>query len=233
MSLSALSSIILPITMLVQPAAASEEPSATTEIAPLTLEQKTDVRCAAAFATIAVQQQRGVPSSASYPSMEPRGREFFVDVGARLIEETGRSREQVQALFTAEAEVFQKAARDKDDPNSAVDAIMTPCLFRLDAEVPRPPPPSLPQCAAIMALAYEEVFAEEGLSPRARDLKTLATVLDNRARTKLRAEGNSGTEADVILGTLKAKLAEEASALEAQGKSPNYDYEACYELAEP
>ncbi|MEM1133909.1 MAG: hypothetical protein AAGH53_13330 [Pseudomonadota bacterium] len=226
------SSLLLPLSMLAQTATAQQD-SSLNGVAPLTLEQKTDVRCAAAFAIIAVQQQRGVPSSASYPSMEPRGREFFVDVGARLIEDTGRSREQVQALFTAEAEAFQKAARDENDPNSAVDRIMTPCLLRLDAEVPRPPPPSLPQCAAIMALAYDEVFAEEGLSPRARDLKTLATVLDNRARTKLRAEGKSGTEADVILGTLKAQLADEASALEAQGKSPNYDYESCYKLAEP
>lgn len=201
--------------------------------APLTLEQTGDIRCAAAFAIVAGQQQRGVASALAYPTMEPRGRTFFADLGERLVATTGRNREDVRALIVDEVKAFQASAIESKDPNATIDAIMTPCLMRLEAAVPPPPQPSLPQCAAIMALAYDEVFAREGLSSTAKDLKTLATVLESRARAKLREEGNSGNESDIILGTLKAQLADEAVTLEAEGKSPNLDYEYCFELAEP
>lgn len=200
---------------------------------PLTLEQRGDIRCAAAFAIVALEQQRGVASALAYPNMEPRGRTFFGQVGSNLVAETGRPREEIRAVLVAEFTAFQQAAAANNDPDATIDAIMPACLIRLDAEVPPPPAPSLPQCAAILALAYDEVYAREGLSSTAKDLKTLATVLDNRARGQLREKGQSGSEIDVILGTLKAQLASEAEALAEQGKSPNLDYEYCFELAEP
>lgn len=227
--------LALPLSLMAQPVTIESSPETddTEEPPPLSLEQKGDIRCAAAFAIIAGQQERGVASALAYPGMEPRGREFFIDLGAALVADTGRSKEMVRALLVEQVVAFQDAAKRSKDPDSTIDAVMTPCLMRLDAEVPPPPPPSLPQCAAILSLAYDEVFAREGLSSTARDLKTLAMVLDSRARDSLRAEGKSGTEIDVTLGTLKAQIAAEAAALEAKGKSPNLDYETCFELAKP
>ena len=51
----------------------------------------------------------------------------------------------------------------------------------------------------MLQIAYEEVHDREGLSKTAQDLKTLATVLDSRARDKMRAEGLSGQESDILL----------------------------------
>lgn len=199
----------------------------------LSLQQKADVKCAVAFAIVAGGQERGEASALAYPLLAARGRTFFADLGQRLIKDLNTTPQKVQLLLENEARAFQNAAKETNDPNGTVDAIMPPCLSRLDAVVPPPPKPSLPECAAILGLAYDEVFAREGLSPTARDLKTLASVLDSRARDELRAGGKSGNEIDVALDTIKNVIAADAAALEKQGKSPNIDYDYCFELAKP
>jgi hypothetical protein len=129
----------------------------------LSLEQKADVRCAVAFAIVAGGQERGETSSLAYPLIGARGRTFFADLGQRLIKDLKATPQQVQLLLESEARAFQIAAQETNDPNGTVDAVMKPCLSRLDAAVPLAPQPSLPECAAIMGLAYDEVFAREGL----------------------------------------------------------------------
>jgi hypothetical protein len=199
----------------------------------LSLQQKADVRCAVAFAIVAGGQERGEASSLAYPLLGARGRTFFADLGQKLIKDLKATPQQVQLLLESEARAFQIAAQETNDPNGTVDAVMEPCLSRLDAVVPPPPKPSLPECAAILGLAYDEVFAREGLSPTARDLKTLASVLDSRARDQLRAEGKTGNDIDFTLDAVKNAIAADAAALEAEGKSPNLDYDYCFELAKP
>ncbi|WP_438728185.1 hypothetical protein ACR9YC_12590 [Parasphingorhabdus sp. DH2-15] len=219
-----------------EPEAKSFEQEAPPEFAPslqLSLEQKADVKCAVAFAIVAGGQERGEASALAYPLLGERGRTFFADLGQRLIKDLDATPQQVQLVLESEARALQEDALETNDPNGTVDAIMEPCLSRLDAVIPPPPEPSLPECAAIMELAYDEVFAREGLSPTARDLKTLASVLDSRARDELRAEGKSGNEIDIALSATKAAFAAEVLALEAEGKSPNLDYDYCFELAKP
>lgn len=69
----------------------------------LNLEQETAVRCSAAFAIISSEQARGTPLAAGWPPLGSRGREYFVRTGARLMDETGATRPQVQALFARSA----------------------------------------------------------------------------------------------------------------------------------
>ena len=90
---------------------------------PLSLEQRTAVRCSAAFAIVAVLQQRG--EHREWPPLAERGREFFVRVSTQIMDETGRSREEVADALTAQA-------RELSDP-ATLSAAMPPCLLLLDA----------------------------------------------------------------------------------------------------
>lgn len=92
---------------------------------PLSLEQQTALRCAAAFAIVAEEQARGVAEAQSLPPMAERGREFFVRVSAQLMDETGMAREEVAALLSAEA----RTLRDE----GLVAQVMPACLLLLDA----------------------------------------------------------------------------------------------------
>lgn len=98
---------------------------------PLTIAQQTSLRCSAAFAMVAAGQAKGEADTLSYPSLAKRGREYFVRVAARVMDETGATREQLQALMLGEA-----AAIRAEGPKS-LSALMPPCLMLLDLEVPQ------------------------------------------------------------------------------------------------
>lgn len=93
--------------------------------ADLTLEQKTSLRCSAAFAIIADGQARGNAEALQYPALAERGREFFVRSSARLMDDTGMNRTQISALMQVEAQDLW----DKGE----VEQIMPSCLLLLNA----------------------------------------------------------------------------------------------------
>jgi hypothetical protein len=99
----------------------------------LNLEQETAVRCSAAFAIIASEQARGTPLGATWPALGNRGREFFVRTGARLMDETGATRPQVQALFA-------RSAADLRGPGKTLavrlEGLRSPCLALLELAAP-------------------------------------------------------------------------------------------------
>ena len=107
--------------LLAAPAAAA--PTLPAPVKPLTMQQETALKCSAAFAIGATMQARG--EGREWPALMPRGREFFVRVSARLMDDTGRTRDQVAAELTAQA-------RTLADP-AALAAAMPPCLLLLDA----------------------------------------------------------------------------------------------------
>jgi hypothetical protein len=92
---------------------------------PLTLEQSTSLRCSAAFALVAHGQSMGNAEAKKWPAMEERGREFFVRTTARLMEDTGLTREAV-------TELMAKEAQNLVDENS-LEKVMPACLLMLDA----------------------------------------------------------------------------------------------------
>ena len=115
----------LAIALLAVPASAQQPP--------LTLEQKTLLRCSAAFAIIANEQQRGVASALAYPRLADRGKEYFVRSSARLVDELQVSREQVGVMLRAEVEALQAGSMAAENPAQFVDQVMQPCLLSLAA----------------------------------------------------------------------------------------------------
>jgi hypothetical protein len=203
--------------------------AASAPVAPPTLTpaQRDDLTCAAAFAIIASEQARGVTSALAYPTMVSRGRTYFVKTAERIVTETASSDEAIGAALTGIVQQLQSDAAQSNDPAGVIDAIMEPCLKKLDASVPVPPPPSMLQCAVYVQLAHEEVKNREGDSNTARDLRTLASVLESRARDEMRDEGLSGNEADARL------IQTREAARKADDDESGIDFEHCFNLAKP
>ncbi len=215
--------IMLILMALAQPMPADTRPQAT----PLTEVHKRDLSCVAAFAIVASEQERGIESALSYPLLTERGRVYAGQVGERVMIETGQSREQVRDAILAAVADQQAKVKNVAEPQDVVAEEMGKCLPLLDAELPAKPKPILNQCAAMMQLAYEEVYRREKLSKMAQDLKTLAFVLDNRARETMRGEGKSGNESDVILTQIREEMSIR------QKNQSELDIDHCFALAAP
>lgn len=192
---------------------------------PLTEAHRTDLRCSAAFAIVALEQA-GSDMPQGWPPLAVRGKAFFADTGERVMREAGLPREAVRDLIAREVQALQQAA----DPDAALAALATPCVARLDAAVAPLMQPDLAQCAAILRMAFDEVHAREGMSTAARDLKTLASVLAARQREAILARGGSGGQADRALAQAQETMAVEAD----KGAGvQHYDIAHCYDLARP
>ena len=117
---------LLSAAVLAAPAAAQEPPR-------FTLEHRMLLRCSAAFAIVAGEQQRGAAWALAYPALGERGREYFVRASARLMDELALSREQVEASLRAEVEGLHKASTETANPAAGIDGVMQPCLSALEA----------------------------------------------------------------------------------------------------
>ena len=111
-------------------------PAAAALAQPAVVDLDTAVRCSAAFGIVAAEQARGTTVARVYPPMAQRGREFFVQTGARLMDEQKLTRPQVQARMKAEVEGLQRQAAASADPAATMRGVMTPCLALLDATLP-------------------------------------------------------------------------------------------------
>ncbi len=218
---------IIPLLML-----ALSQP-ATSQPVPLDETQRRDLSCVAVLAIIASEQERGVESALDFPLLTERGATYAGLVGQRIMEDTGRTREQVREDILAAVSAQQALGQNAADPDEVVRKEMATCLPLLDAAVPPKPKPDLSQCAGMLQLAYEEVHGREGLSKAAQDLKTLAAVLDSRARDKMRAEGLSGQESDILLTQSREAMLADARQKEALGQSSDLDFDHCFTLAAP
>ncbi len=215
------------------PAAPAAPATAPVSAPALTPAQREDLTCAAAFAIIASEQARGVTSALAYPTLVVRGRSYFVATAERIVAETATDDDAVGLALTGIVEELQAQAAQSNDPAGVVDAIMTPCLAKLDAAVPLPPPPSMLQCAIYLQLAFDEVAGREGDSATARDLKTLATVLESRARDEMRDEGLSGNEADRRFIETREAIDAREKARAPDDDATDVDFEHCFTLAKP
>ena len=206
---------------------------ATMPSVPLDDNQRRDLSCVAVLAIVASEQERGVESALDYPLLTERGATYAGLVGERIMAETGRTREQVREEILGAVAGHQAMAKNAADPDALVRSEMATCLPLLDAAVPPKPKPDLTQCAGMLQLAYEEVHNREGLSKTAQDLKTLAAVLDSRARDQLRAEGLSGQESDILLTQSREAMLADAKKRESMGKGSDLDFDHCFVLAAP
>ena len=212
--------------------ATTPAPAASLKLPELNAEQKAQLTCSAVFAIVASDQARGEEAALRFPPLKVRGREYFVRFGAQTIDKTGASREAVKVLLEGEVERLQKLAAAMGDPQGTLSRTLQPCLLRLDAEVPPLAKPTLGQCTAILTLAYEEVYAREGIAGgEARDLKILASVVESRERKALTMQGLSGDQIDRKVSEERDRMLKEA--LETGPGVEKYDLQTCYELAKP
>ena len=103
---------ILAIAALLSPLALSAQ-----EVPRVDLDQRMLLRCSATFAIVADRQQRGEGWALAYPAMAEVGREFFVRASAKVMDDTGMTREQVAVHLQTEAEdIWQTQAIAKMMP---------------------------------------------------------------------------------------------------------------------
>ncbi|MEO9468271.1 hypothetical protein [Parasphingorhabdus sp.] len=200
-------------------------------LAPLTDEQQRDLSCVAILAIVASEQEKANETALRYPLLADRGAQYAGMVGEAVMAETGRTREQVRAGILEAVASHQARVRQVDTPDDIIAAQMAICMPLLDAVLPPKPKPSLNQCAAMLQLAYEAVYAREKLSKTAQDLKTLAFVLDNRAREELKKNGYSGTESDIILTRIREEM--QNTDRSSNASSDDLDIDHCFALAAP
>jgi len=103
----------------------------------ISVEQRMMLRCSAGFALVVSAQERGNADALQYPDLSSRGESFFVRAAARVMEETGLTREHLTAAMTAEA-------RDIHD-NGSLPQVMQVCLPFLPPETP---PETRPEMSA-------------------------------------------------------------------------------------
>ena len=189
---------------------------------PLTDIQARQIRCVAVLAIVAGEQQRRTASALSLPPLARQGARFAQIVGDTIVKDTGRTQEQVRDLILKQVAATQKAAgKGAELPIAEAQG----CVEVMNALAPPLPPPSSIQCAGLLKLAADDVRKREGMSKTAMDLMTIASLLEDRARTELRAAGKSEAEGDQEL-----TLAREAIAADPKSAP---DMEACVELAQP
>jgi hypothetical protein len=87
--------------------------------------QAVALRCGVVFALGARMQADGKPAAAAWPALATHGREYFVRVFAKLMEDTGATRDQLVAMAARETASLQGDA--------SVAAAMPACLPLLDA----------------------------------------------------------------------------------------------------
>ena len=97
--------------------------------APLSLENRTALRCAAAFAIVADGQAKNTEDAKAYPALGQRGREFFVRTSARVMDDTGMDRAAVATALQTEAQGLW----DKGGLGGEIGQIMPACLLLLEA----------------------------------------------------------------------------------------------------
>lgn len=91
----------------------------------LSLAQSAALRCGVVFATGARMQADGSPAAAAWPPLATRGKEYFVRVFARLMDDTGASREILNGMAMREADGLRASGE--------VGKAMPACLQLLDA----------------------------------------------------------------------------------------------------
>lgn len=111
---------------LAAPAQSQAPPQAAAPVPILTAEQATALRCGVGFGVIHRLQADGAAAGKRFPALENRGREYFVRVAAKVMDETGADRAAVGKLVAA-----QNAELVGDEAKLA--AIMPGCVALLEA----------------------------------------------------------------------------------------------------
>ena len=193
----------------------------------LNADQAEQVRCVAALAVAAYDQQRGAPGWAGFPWLPDRGKRFSGIVGDRLVKDTGLSRDAIRQAIIGEVAALQKRA----SPQLEAQTLVRSCIAVMDKVDPPKAPPSLPKCAAMVAIAAQDAAGVDPRSVQARQLSNVAAILDAKAREELRMAGNTERENDVVIGLQREAIAAQSKRNRAAGLEDDLDIEHCFAVA--
>jgi hypothetical protein len=196
---------------------------------PLTAEQQAELRCVAALAIVAHEQEAQDGEWDDLPNIAARGAHFAGVAGDRAVKASGQSRDAIRDIILGEVAAFQAASKDSSLPRETV----TGCIAMMDKIDPPPPPPNLVTCAALVGLAQKEVQGREGQSQTASRLAVYAALLEGQARDELRRDGKTENEGDIVLGLERERIVAESKAKQAKGVNEEYDFESCFARANP
>ncbi|MBY6218810.1 hypothetical protein [Qipengyuania aquimaris] len=116
---------------LVHPASlAAQETDAPVDLPALTLEQQTNLRCGVVFGIVDGYQSRNDERALAYPTIAPRGREFFVRTTAKIMEDERFTR---PVIVSHVGRQMASLETDGEHDFEAIDEIMPACLSLLDA----------------------------------------------------------------------------------------------------
>lgn len=204
--------------------------AAATPAAAFTPAQTGQLRCVAALAIVAHEQQRGNEEWSDLPALATRGGHFAEIVGQRIVAQSKRPQEAVRDAILSEVAVFQKTyPGDANIPEKTV----TACIALMDKLDPPAPPPSLLRCTALLGLAQEEMQRREGMTPVTSKLAVFRALIDDQARKQMLVEGKTGNESDVAIGLEREALLAETTKRQKAGQNAEQDFEACFALANP
>lgn len=111
-----------------QSAAAEPPPVVIEDLAQLPVGEAAAPRCGVVFAIVEGLQQAGNEGAKQWPDLaSSNGREFFVRAMAKLMDDRGLDREQVEALVHREVENLS------GDDRNRIDELMPPCLLMKQA----------------------------------------------------------------------------------------------------
>ncbi|WP_423140720.1 hypothetical protein ACOYW6_07560 [Parablastomonas sp. CN1-191] len=123
------------------PVAPPATPAAVPALKP---DQQAALHCSAVFARIAHERAAGGAAAAALPDLGTRGREYFVRISARIIDDTGAGRPQISALFAGALADVDRTLMNARDPAPVLNAALAPCRTLLDLEVPQGRPETSP-----------------------------------------------------------------------------------------
>lgn len=143
-------------------------------------QQHHDLRCAAAFAVVALAQAHGDASALALPPLGLRGKRYLGLVGERVADETGLSGAAVHDLLAAAA---------KEVMHDGSVAVATACLADLDHVAPPRPAPDAVTCLALLGVYADVLAARDSDSALGHTLAGEAAGLAPAAGDALRAQG--------------------------------------------
>ena len=120
-----MTNLVLAAALVLAPITLQAAPSVPVPDVQLSQENAALLRCSAAFALVSFGQENGNEAALQWPQLDPRGQEFFVRSLAKVMDDTGLTRDEVSQLASAEAQRLL----DEDQ----IDAVMPGCLLMLDA----------------------------------------------------------------------------------------------------
>ncbi len=186
----------------------------------LTSQDQHDLRCAAAFAVIAVAQTRGDAAALALPALAIRGKRYMGLVGERLAGSAGLSGETLaNLLVNAARSVTQNGAPD----------VAVSCLGDLDRVVPPTPAPDAVTCVAMLDIYAHVLATRNPADPLAVILQHEAASLTPAAQALLGAKGLDPAAAAAAIDLERRRVREALTG--GHGSLDADDFARCRHLA--